>query len=94
MATRVPGFRGRPAGDLLLRGCSEPLRAYEPLPQEGFEASVTDAYTAAFQKLTAGDPTALAAFAALVGTDATDALASFHLRRLLNGQSGTQILLD
>jgi adenylate cyclase len=94
VAARVPGLKGRPAGDLLLRGFSEPLRAYEPLPQEGFESAARGAYAAAFEKLAAGDPAALAAFAALVGTDATDPLASFHLRRLLNGQSGTQIFLD
>jgi hypothetical protein len=29
---RVQNFQGRPAGDLILRGRSEPLRAYEPLP--------------------------------------------------------------
>jgi adenylate cyclase len=94
VATRVPGFKGRPIGDLLLRGRSEPLRAYEPLPREGSESSAAEAYAAAFQKLADGDPTALAAFAALVGTDAAEPLASFHLRRLLNGQRGTQILLD
>jgi adenylate cyclase len=93
VATRVRGFRGRPAGDLLLRGRSEPLRAFEPLSQEGFEALPTGAYAAAFQKLAEGDPGALAAFAALVGTDAADSLASFHLRRLLNGQTGTQVSL-
>ncbi|TDH59116.1 adenylate/guanylate cyclase domain-containing response regulator [Dankookia rubra] len=94
VATRVPGFRGRPAGDLLLRGRSEPLRAYEPLSPEGSEDSATGAYAAAFQKLAAGDPSALSAFAALVGTDATDTLASFHLRRLLNGQTGTKVSLQ
>jgi class 3 adenylate cyclase len=32
VAERVQNFQGRPAGDLILRGRSEPLRAYEPLP--------------------------------------------------------------
>ena len=94
VAERVPGFMGRPAGDLLLRGSSESLRAYEPLSPESFEASAAGAYAAAFGKLAAGDPGALAAYAALVGADPADPLASFHLRRLLNGQSGTQVALD
>jgi adenylate cyclase len=94
VAARVAGFKGRPAGDVLLRGSSEPLRTYEPLAPEVFEAPVTSAYAAAFQKLTLGDPRALADFATLVGTDATDPLASFHLRRLLNGETGTHVSLQ
>ena len=31
VAARVAGFRGRPVGDLVLRGRTEPLRAFEPL---------------------------------------------------------------
>jgi adenylate cyclase len=34
------------------------------------------------------------AFAALVGTHADDALAGFHLRRLLNGAKGVRMQLD
>jgi adenylate cyclase len=92
VAARVPGFRGRPKGDLLLRGGSGKLRAYEPLPKEESE-SVGDegAYAAALQELAAGDPSALAAFAAQAGMDAADALARFHLRRLFDGEGGTRV---
>src|ERR1700740_1153185 len=38
VAKGVENFRGRPVGDLVLRGRSEPLRAYEPLPAAVFEA--------------------------------------------------------
>ncbi len=94
VAERAVGFRGRPIGDLILRGRSEPLRAFEPLgPQAGGHAAVT-AYAQAFAKLEAGDPTAMPAFAALVGTNADDCLASFHLRRLLNGSQGSRIALE
>lgn len=88
VAERVPGFSGRPSGDLLLRGRSEPLRGYEPLREERATAT---AYGDAFAKLAAGDDTALSAFAALVGIDASDPLSNLHLRRLLNGQRGTAI---
>lgn len=91
VAARAPGFQGRPAGDLLLRGRSEPLRTLEPLPAEQFAAPATRAYAEAFEKLAAGDPGALPAFAALVGTAGADPLASFHLRRLLNGGTGTEV---
>jgi adenylate cyclase len=48
----------------------------------------------AFAKLKASDPGALAAFAAHVGKQPADRLASFHLKRLLNGNSGIRIVMD
>ena len=36
----------------------------------------------------------MAAFAAYVGKRADDQLASFHLKRLLNGATGTRIAMD
>ena len=87
-------FKGRPVGDLMLRGRSEPLRAYEPLQEATFESSATAQYSDAFAKLEAGDGSAMPAFAALVGTNADDALASFHLRRLLNGAKGIRMQLE
>jgi adenylate cyclase len=87
-------FQGRPVGDLLLRGRSEPLRAYQPLPAAAFEGPTTRQYCEAFAKLEAGDATAMPAFAALVGLHADDALAGFHLRRLLNGGKGVRLQLE
>src|SRR5580692_11792402 len=46
-------FRGRPVGDLMLRGRSEPLRAYEPLSAARFESPTTTQYSEAFAKLEA-----------------------------------------
>src|SRR5215510_8256800 len=67
LAGRIPDFTGGPVGDLLLRGRSEPLRAFEPLSAEEYEAPATRSYLDAFGKLEAGDPSALPAFAALLG---------------------------
>jgi hypothetical protein len=78
----------------MLRGRSEPLRAYEPLPPAKFERPVTAQYAEAFAKLEAGDAAAMPAFAALVGQHADDALAGFHLRRLLNGAKGVRMQLE
>jgi adenylate cyclase len=94
VADRVPGFTGRPVGHLLLRGRSEPLRAFEPLPTDEYESQATRAYLDAFRKLEAGDPSALSAFAALLGLRGDDQLVSFHLKRLLNGATGVRIMLD
>jgi adenylate cyclase len=94
LAEKVKNFQGRPVGDLLLRGRSQTLRAFEPLRTEQYEDSSTKSYLKAFAKLEAGEPDAIAAFAAHVGKRADDQLASFHLKRLLNGATGTQIAMD
>jgi adenylate cyclase len=94
VAALVPGFTGRPVGDLVLRGRSEPLRGFEPLSPDEYEAPATRAYLDAFRKLEEGDPSALPAFAALLGLCGGDQLVSFHLKRLLNGATGVRIMLD
>ena len=94
LTTSVTNFRGRPVGDLVLRGRTEAMRAFEPLQDEQFQANATKSYLDAFAKLEAGDPGAIAAFAAHVGRVPDDHLASFHLKRLLNGGSGTRIVMD
>jgi hypothetical protein len=78
----------------LLRGRSEALRAFEPLRAKQYDDPSTKSYLEAFAKLEAGDPGAIAAFAAHVGKYADDQLASFHLKRLLNGATGTRIAMD
>jgi adenylate cyclase len=94
LADKVENFRGRPIGDLLLRGKTEALRAFEPLSEEQYNQSAAKAYLAAFAKLEVGDPGAIAAFAAYVGQYPNDHLASFHLKRLLNGATGTRIAME
>jgi adenylate cyclase len=93
LAAKVKEFRGRPVGDLMLRGRKEALRALEPLRVEQFGAP-SQSYLEAFAKLEAGDPGAISAFAAHVGKHADDRLASFHLKRLLNGATGTRLAMD
>jgi adenylate cyclase len=94
LADRVKEFRGRPIGDLILRGKTEPLRVFEPLGVEQYNDPATKSYLDAFAKLEASDPDAIAAFAAHVGKLPRDRLASFHLKRLLNGATGTRITMD
>jgi adenylate cyclase len=94
LAEKVQEFRGRPVGDLVLRGKSEALRAFEPLSCEQCESDATDSYVHAFAKLEATDPSTIASFAAHVGKYPDDPLAGFHLKRLLNGAIGTRIVMD
>lgn len=56
--------------------------------------STTTAYLDAFRKLEAGDRSAMPAFATLVGPHSSEQLAEFHLKRLLNGATGSIIDLD
>ena len=94
VADAAANFQGRPVGDLILRGKSEPLRAYEPLKPEAFATPATLQYSQAFAKLEAGELAAMPAFAALVGAHADDPLAGFHLKRLLNGARGARMHLE
>jgi adenylate cyclase len=94
LAGKVDDFRGRPVGDLVLRGKTEALRTFEPLTPAQYEDAATASYLEAFAKLEANDPSALAAFAGHVGKHPDDQLASFHLKRLLNGATGTRIAMD
>jgi adenylate cyclase len=94
LAAAVKDFHGRPIGDLLLRGRAEALRAFEPLMAEQFKDPATKSYLDAFAKLEAGDPGAIAAFAAHLGKQPEDQLTSFHLKRILNGVTGTRIAMD
>ena len=94
LAEKVEEFRGRPVGDLVLRGKTEALRAFEPLSGAQYDSDATKSYVEAFAKLEANDPSAMAAFAAHVGKNPEDQLAGFHLKRLLNGATGTRIVMD
>jgi adenylate cyclase len=91
VAENILDFRGRPVGDLVLRGRTEPLRAYEPVSMEQLDDVPLENYLRAFKKLESRDPAAMADFAAQLGMRPDDQLASFQLKRLLNGEMGTLI---
>jgi adenylate cyclase len=91
---RMAEFRGRPIGRVLLRGRSEPLTAYEPLSAKRYADPLIAEYLAAYAKGAEADPSALPAFAALLGRDSGDGLVGFHLKRLLAGETGTDVVLE
>jgi len=94
LAARVEKFQGRPVGDLVLRGRTEVIHAFEPVKIEPSDDPASESYQNAFSLLEDGDARALAAFATHVGKYPTDHLASFHLKRLLGGTISTKITLD
>jgi adenylate cyclase len=93
VAATATSFLGRPVGDLMLRGRVEPLRAFEPVSPKCYDAAALEGYAKAFSKLEAKDPGAMAAFAAHLGVRPDDPLASFQLKRLLNGETGTVVVV-
>ena len=94
VADAAENFRGRPVGDLVLRGRSEPLRAYEPLSAAAFEAAATRN----IPKPSPSSKRAMRRRCRLLprwsAPHADDALAGFHLRRLLNGAKGVRMQLE
>jgi adenylate cyclase len=94
VAVRAENFRGRPVGELTVRGRKESLRVFEPLHERDFGEPQTAEYLKAFALLESGDPGVVSAFAAQVGKWPGDRLASFHLKRCLNGGSGIRIAMD
>jgi len=91
VAVQIPDFDGRPVGTLTLKGKSQGLSVFEPLPPDLANAPQTESYRQAYAKLEAGDTGASRAFAALVGQYGEDPLATFHLKRLLAGEKGVAI---
>ncbi|TCJ11799.1 adenylate/guanylate cyclase domain-containing protein [Parasulfuritortus cantonensis] len=86
------GTVARPVGKLVLKGKSLPLMVYQPLiPDAGESAPPDPEYEAAYRRMAAGDPAALATFEALAEARPDDPLVRFHLGRLHKGQTGDVI---
>jgi adenylate cyclase len=90
----ITDFQGRPIGTLLLKGKSQTIRCFEPLPPSSSDSKAVQSYRDAFAMLEANDPKARQSFAALVGQYDEDPLTMFHLGRLLRGETGVEIDLD
>jgi adenylate cyclase len=88
---QCPDFRGRPVGDLILRGASDPLRSYEPLIADASGDDFIEAYGNAFELLENRAPEARHAYANFVSQYPDDPVASLHLSRLLTKQYGSVI---
>lgn len=87
------GGRFRPVGELVLKGKSEGVAAYEPVRDGDKTHCGVDAYLAAYAMLCAKDPQAEAAFRELAREYPEDPLVAFHLGRLAAGESGSVVVL-
>ncbi len=88
---RIPEFVGRPVGTLILKGKEQGIKAFEPLNAESGGSDAMTAYLEAFEKLETKDAGAVQGFATFVGARGDDPLATFHLKRLLAGETGTTV---
>ena len=80
-------------GELVLKGKSEGVPAYEPVRDGDKTHCGVDAYMAAYSMLSAEDPGAEAAFRSLADAYPEDPLVAFHLGRLAAGESGSVVVL-
>ena len=87
--SRIRDFHGRPVATLMLKGKTDPVEVFEPLPSD--DGATLDAYSGAYRRLAAGEPEAVEAFEALAEADPHDRLVAFHLGRLKAGETGTTL---
>lgn len=89
----IPDFVGRPIGTLLLKGKEQGIEAFEPLSPAISQSKGMESYREAFELLANGDSGAVQRFATCVSLHTDDMLATFHLKRVLAGQTGIVIAL-
>lgn len=86
VAARIPGFQGREVGDLLLRGRTDPVAAFEPLTSDRAASPARAIYGEALARLSVDPSVAFKALTRLAA--AGDALASFQATRIAAGRDG------
>ena len=92
-ASRCPGVAFRPVGELVLKGKSEAVAAFEPCPKGGNTHCGIEEYMAAYRMLSGAESGARAAFRRLAEQWPHDPLVAFHLGRLEAGESGSRVVL-
>jgi adenylate cyclase len=90
----IDNFKGRPIGTLMLKGKEKGIVAFEPISDQSAQSDATNNYVEAFELMAIEDPKAKQSFATHVGSVESDTLATFHLQRLLIGETGVKIVLS
>jgi len=78
----------------MLRGRKRSAKGLRAALGRSFPRTCDNAVLRCLRQAASRDAAAMPAFAALVGLHADDALAGFHLRRLLNGGKGVRMQLE
>jgi adenylate cyclase len=87
-----PGVEARPIGKLVLKGKTQAVMVYEPVAASVSVAPLP-AYLDAYRELEEHPATALEKFRRLADEWPGDGLVNLYLRRLENGQAGSEIVL-
>jgi class 3 adenylate cyclase len=83
----------RPVGELILKGKSESVAAFEPVSNGDNSNSSVEEYLVAYQLLFTEDPQTKGAFSRLAERYPQDPLLRFHLERLEEGETGALIVM-
>jgi len=84
----------RPIGRLVLKGKTEPVQAYEPLPAGDPRLANVSEYISAYEAMAAGQGAqALQAFAHLAENASTDGLVAYHKERLSADGAATDLIV-
>ncbi len=88
-----PDIPARPIGRLALAGRSEPVMAYEPMPEAARDTDAGRAYVHAFELMRSNGEGALDCFVALLRRYPDDPLIRLHAARLHSGEHGDVVRL-
>ena len=91
---RVPGFRGRPVGRIVLKGKTEAIEVYEPWSDVTSSAELSERYNQAYDLLDECPQQALKAFDELSVEFPDDPVVGLHRARLKSGETGAKIIMD
>jgi len=75
-------FKTRPIGDLVLKGKTEPIKAFELLSEEQFKQPLIQTYLDAYQIMARSGSNALGLFKQLIEQYPEDSLSLYHYQRL------------
>ena len=87
------GIVFRPVAKLVLRGKTQELGTYLPVPEDEVDEALVGEYEKAYQALADGDPGAVELFAALREKYPDDPLVKLHSERIEAGESGVTLII-
>lgn len=90
---RCHDMKFRPVGELVLKGKSKSVAAFEPVPNGERSHGKVDEYMEAYRLLSGEDSAAESAFRRLAERYPEDVLIAFHLGRLAAGESGSRVVM-
>ena len=93
-AAAAPDAAMRPIGELVLKGKSVGITAFEPISPGQAGSIEATRYQSAYEAMAASEPKALEAFARLADAYPDDPLIALHLRRLDGGATTARIILE